>query len=230
MKEACDIIIPVWNQSDLTISCLKSIRKFTKNYRLMLINNGSEPEEWQIVHNELQNHEKWHVIVNPQNLGFVQAVNQGLKAVTAEYVVLMNNDTEAVPHWTEKLAEPFVHYKVMLSGPLTTTPESWQGKYPKGKKGWVLRETGMLAFFCTMFRSDIFKEIGLLDESFGVGFGDDDDYCMRVLKAGYKMALVQDLVIPHHHRSTFRKIYDSDTIQSMQLKAISQFKAKHGLK
>lgn len=230
MKEACDIIIPVWNQSELTVSCLQSIRKYTDNYRLILIDNASEPEEWEKIETENMLHEKCVVIHNNENLGFVKAVNQGLRLLLAPFVIIMNNDTEAVPRWTEKLAEPFIHRKVMLSGPLTTTPESWQGKYPRGNKGWVLREKGMLAFFCTMFRSRIFKEVGLLDENFGVGFGDDDDYCFRVLKAGYKMALVQDLVIPHHHRSTFRKIYDSETIVNMQNKAISQYKAKHGLK
>jgi len=229
MNQACDIIIPIWNQSALTVSCLKSIRSYTKNYRLILINNGSEPDEWWKIQAEYHHHDNCFVINNSENVGFVKAVNQGLKCITSTYVVLMNNDTQAVPQWIEKLQAPFRHQQVMLSGPLTTTPESWQGKYPKGRKGWIIRESGMLAFFCTMFRATVFTEIGVLDESFGVGFGDDDDYCMRVTKAGYKMALVQDLIIPHHHRSTFRKIYDEATIKEMQVKAIEKFKVKHRL-
>jgi len=191
MKHAIDIIIPIWNQSDLTISCLKSIREYTSNYNLILINNGSEPGEWEKIEMEIENHKSCSVISNKVNEGFVKAINQGINVVSSDFVVLMNNDTQAVPLWAEKLYDPFRHPMVMLSGPLTTTQESWQGKYPRGRKGWIIRENGMLAFFCTMFRSVVFTEVGLLDESFGVGFCDDDDYCMRVRKAGYTMALVQ---------------------------------------
>lgn len=225
-----EIIIPVWNQSELTVKCLQSIRKYTRDYQLIVINNGSEDAEWKAVLVELMEHKYVVIINNDENLGFVKAVNAGLRVCSAPFVVLMNNDTEAVKGWTEKLCEPFLkNRKVMLTGPLTTTAESWQGKYPKDKRGWVIRERGMLAFFCTMFRSEVFDKVGLLDENFGVGFGDDDDYCMRVRRAGYLMALVQDLVIPHHHRSTFRKIYSEETIKEMQDRAIKKYKEKHGL-
>jgi GT2 family glycosyltransferase len=155
----------------------------------------------------------------------------GITASTAPFVILMNNDTEAVSNWLEKLHRPlFIQYKAGLSGPLTTTPHSWQGKYPKGKSGYVIRNSGMIAFFCTMFKREVFENVGLLDENFGVGFGDDDDYCRRVLNAGYSLALVQDLVIPHHHRTTFKQLYKPETIQEMQKNAIDHFYEKHNLK
>jgi GT2 family glycosyltransferase len=223
-----DIIIPIWNQAQLTVRCLQTIRQHTLTYKLILVDNGSQPEEWKTIADELKNHEQAEVITNPSNRGFVKAVNQGIKASTAEYVVLMNNDTEAVPGWIPKLMEPLqASEKIVMSGPLTTTTESWQGKYPKGKKGWILRESGMLAFFCTMFKRTLFDEIGLLDERFGIGFGDDDDFCYRTLKAGYKMALVQDLVIPHHHRSSFRKAFSEYEIKEMQRNAMQVYRDKH---
>ena len=80
-----------------------------------------------------------------------------------------------------------------------------------------------------LFKSDVFKNVGLLDESFGVGFGDDDDFCKRCLDYGYDMALVQDLIIPHHHRTTFKTLYSTDAIKNMQTKALNFFKNKHKL-
>jgi GT2 family glycosyltransferase len=225
-----DIIIPVWNQWELTVACLRSIKKYSQQYRLIVINNGSEAAEWSRIEQELSQHRNVLVITNAENVGFVKAVNQGIGKVEAPFTVLMNNDTEAVYFWLQKLKTPLVvNNRIMLSGPLTTTPDSWQGKYPKNRAGWTVRESGMLAFFCTMFRSEVFKTVGLLDEAFGVGFGDDDDYCLRVLKAGYKMALVQDIVIPHHHRSTFKKLYSDETISEMQKTAINRFYEKHNI-
>jgi GT2 family glycosyltransferase len=68
--------------------------------------------------------------------------------------------------------------------------------------------------------------VGLLDEQFGVGFGDDDDYCHRAQTAGFRLALVLDLVIPHHHRSTFRTLYSEAEIRAMQQTALKKFQAK----
>ena len=223
-----DIIIPVWNQPELTVKCLETIRANTTGYRLIIIDNGSSLVSWSSIRNELENHPVKVVICNGENKGFVKAVNQGICRRSSPYVVIMNNDTEAVPGWIDKLTEPLkADPKIMLSGPLTTTPESWQGQYPKGRIGWVPRTTGMLAFFCTMFKYEVFDLVGVLDEDFGVGFGADDDYCARVLKKGYKMALVQDLVIPHHHRSTFKKLYSDDTIKQMQSAALEKYYKKH---
>lgn len=222
-----DIVIPSWNMSGVAVKCLQSIEKHSKNYRVVFVDNGSEPEELERILPVLERMP--HLLIrNETNLGFVKATNAGILASEAPFVVLMNNDTEAVPGWMEKLSQPLQkNPQVMISGPLTTTPDSWQGKYPKGKTGWVIRERGMLAFFCAMFNRKLFDEIGILDERFGLGFGDDDDYCRRILTAGYKMALVQDLVIPHHHRSTFKKLFSEEKIQELQKEAISKYYRKY---
>ena len=51
------IVIPIWNQSDLTVQCLRSIREHTKDYLLILINNGSEKKEWETIQKEVDRHE-----------------------------------------------------------------------------------------------------------------------------------------------------------------------------
>lgn len=225
-----DIIIPGWNMSEFTVKCLTSIKEYSQDYKVIYVDNGSEHDEldkiWQVLRTMPH-----HLIVNSENRGFVQATNQGIRASIAPYVVFMNNDTEAVEGWLEKLVQPLSENPtVMISGPLTTTERSWQGIYPKGKIGYAIRINGMLAFFCSMFKREVFDKVGMLDECFGVGFGDDDDYCRRVIMAGYHMALVQDLVIPHHHRTTFNKIYGQPLVAAMQVEAMKKYKEKHNLK
>lgn len=216
MKKKYDIIIPGWNMSEMTVKCLKSIKTYTRNFRVIYVDNGSETKELEKIMEVLE--DMPHLLIaNKENLGFIKATNAGIRASEAPYVILMNNDTEAVKGWIAKMKKPLEEKeKVAMSGPLTTTPESWQGKWPKGKPGYVVRETGMLAFFCVMIKRDLFREVGLLSESFGVGFGDDDEFCSRALSAGFKLALVQNLVIPHHHRTTFKKIYTDQQIKKMQ--------------
>lgn len=211
-----DIIIPHYGLTDrltqLCTRCLETIREHTRDYRLIFVDNGS-PQFAQILP-ELERHP--HVLVrNSENVGFVKAVNQGLKLSSADQIVILNNDTEAVEGWIEKLSGA-LHGMVGVVGPRTTTHLSWQGRVAAAKGVRVLPEGSMLAFFCVMIRRDVFEVIGLLDEDFGAGFGDDDDYCWRLQQKGYQLGLVQDLLIPHHHRSSFKALYSWDEITVQQ--------------
>jgi GT2 family glycosyltransferase len=233
-----DIIIPHFGASpDLTrlaIRCLESIAQHSKNYRVIFIDNGTPDAEWTIILETLR--QLPHVLIrNRINQGFVKAVNQGISfslGGDAKYQVLLNNDTEAVPAWLEKLQQPFLEEpQVGLCGPLTTD-EGWQGKYAErnpGATGWgVLPPGRMLAFFCTMFSRKCVETVGLHDEDFVPygGFGGDDLYCAQAEKAGFLLALQRDLVIPHHRRSTFKVVHGADAIPAMQTEALNLFYEK----
>jgi GT2 family glycosyltransferase len=156
----------------------------------------------------------------------VKATNQGLRASKSPYVVLMNNDTTAEAQWLEKLRKPLLA-GYGISGPLTTAWGSWQGRYKtNGLEFADVPATWQLAFFCTMIRREVLDQVGLLDEGFGVGLGDDDDYCNRARAAGFKLAIVQNLKIPHRHRSTFKTIYTQPQIHSMQVAAVGRLREK----
>lgn len=223
-----DIVIPHFGAGTLTdvcLACLQSIRQHSEDYRLIFVDNASP--EFDHLSAELACHPV-QLIRNTRNEGFIKAANQGLALATASYVVLLNNDTLAAAEWLRKLRKPLLRWKhVGLTGPRTTTPESWQGKWiVRGAANYLLAPGRMLAFFCVMIRRDVIARVGLLDESYGVGFGDDDEYCRRAEKAGYRLALVQDLVIPHHHRSTFRALYSDEEISRMQAAAMEKFRCQ----
>jgi len=103
MTAKIDIIIPAANHSYFTCSIIKSINNSTKiPFNIIYVDNGSEISEFSNVIHALEdtNH---LVIRNKQNLGFVKAVNQGLKLSTAEYICLQNNDTLVFDNCFEKL-------------------------------------------------------------------------------------------------------------------------------
>lgn len=227
-----DIIIPNWNQSGFAIKLLESIKKHSssEDYRVIFVDNGSEEEEFNKIYEVLRliPHQ---LIRNKENMGFVKAVNQGLAYSTAPYVVIQNNDTEVVPQWLEKLQQALEQDpSIGMSGPRTNTPRSWQGEWTKTVGTKILSKSAMLAFFCVMFKREMLEDVGYLDEDYGVGFADDDDYCDRAKKKGWKLVLVQDLMVPHYHNATFEQIYSQDEINDMKKKAIKMFREKSGQK
>lgn len=198
MDKRTDILIAVFNNEEYTDKCIESIKKYTKDYRIILIDNASDkPYPGATIRNE-------------ENLGFVKAINQAIATSTAPYICILNNDTLVEEGWLDKMLEVFEQNpKCGLVGPTTIIADSWQNK-ENVLKSWnqlpkIARVNGMLAFFCTVIKREVIQKVGYLSEEYGMGFGDDDDYCERAKQAGFELYLRGDVVVPHYHRSTFKK-------------------------
>jgi hypothetical protein len=61
----------------------------------------------------------------------------------------------------------------------------------------------MLAMFCVAMRRDVFRAVGCLDEGFGLGLFEDDDYSRRVRTAGLRVACAEDVFIHHFGEASF---------------------------
>ena len=102
-KPKLDIIIPAINHSFFTSSLINSIKKHTRiPYNIIYVDNGSGIGEFNRVLQTLEgtNH---LVIRNSSNLGFVKAINQGLRLSSAEYICFQNNDTIIFENCLEQL-------------------------------------------------------------------------------------------------------------------------------
>jgi GT2 family glycosyltransferase len=253
------IVTPTWNNADYTIRCFDSVRKNTNNYKIIWVDNGSEKEDVEKVKSFLEENNVPHVaILNSENLGFVKGTNQGMKLAiedNADYVVLLNNDTEVYDGWLQAMisvAEK--HEKIGIVGPLASPSHGWQdinnlrkkrpeefsdlpdynndpeayAKIIKNKYGNRSIEVyPVVAFFCTLIKRDLMEKIGVLSEDYGLGFSDDDDYCSRALDAGYKIYLAKDVFIFHNHRTTFKKHFSEEEIREMGRANREILKKKH---
>jgi len=248
-----DIVIPTFNQENFTVKCLESIRKHTPkdDYRIVWVDNGSSEESRKTVLAEIIRHDYVSIWLE-KNLGFVKATNIGISAGDSEYLVLQNNDTEVTPGWMDRLKKP-LSTGYSASGPMTNTSGSWQGwqnvknnmfkDIPdlsrmsidsasgvlKERYDDVIRRVSMVAFFCTMFDRGVFNELGMLDEVFKSGLGDDDDFCARMTKVGRKIAFVPSSYVLHHHRTTFKSVFGEEEVRRMQEENMIVFKRKHKL-
>ena len=238
-----DIIIPFYNNLELTQKCIDSIREHTFfSYRLLLINNGSMIV---VSVDGLRAHDLiWQ---NQENLGWCRAVNQGLRRSTAPYVVLMNNDVEVCKHWDSDLISILDHRpKTGAAGPLVASGDQWQQRenvfenfvstgrihVVEGKgdcPNYASKGVPMLAFFCTMLKRQVIEEVGLLDEQFENGLCDDDDYCLRMQKAGWNLALSLSTVVEHKHRATF-DLLEKGEYERLHKQNWELFRKKWGIK
>ena len=95
------VIIPNYNGMQYVKRCLGSLMAQTlKDWEILFIDNGSADGSRELVEKE---YPLVRVIALPENLGFCGAVNIGIHAATAPYVILLNNDTEAEPEFLQEL-------------------------------------------------------------------------------------------------------------------------------
>jgi GT2 family glycosyltransferase len=78
-----------------------------------------------------------------------------------------------------------------------------------------------LSFFCVALRKETFDKLGLLDEDFGLGLGDDDEFCFRLRANKLKLVLSLEAFVFHHHRTTFKSLkLPVDSIRRKNIKTL----------
>lgn len=220
----CDIIIPVWNQLEVTRECIDSILKNTNYpYRLIVIDNGSEaPTESYLSGLKENKGLDLLLIRNDKNLGFVKAVNQGVVVSDAPYLCIMNNDTIAASGWLEEMVDVIeANPSIGLLNPSSNTSGQFPGERSideyaltlKGFKGQI-QELYTCRGFCMLVTKEAIKRVGLLDEIYHVGYFDDTDYCKRAQALGYKTARAKAAYVYHKENVSFRTLKNNKDLFS----------------
>ena len=225
------IIMLTHNKLPLTRLCVESLYRHTDypNFELIVVDNASEDgtraylEKLQRLLPNLQ------VVFNARNEGFAKANNIGIMRSRGDYLVLLNNDTIVTPGWLTRLIgylerEP----NIGMVGPVTNSagneqmiPASYQSL--EDLEAFAQQrsithqgqhfEIEALAMFCVAFPRRLVDEIGLLDERFGLGTFEDDDFCYRAKLRGYKLICAEDVFIHHFGRGTTKTWGDREYLK-----------------
>jgi anaerobic magnesium-protoporphyrin IX monomethyl ester cyclase len=242
-QETCDIIVPTYENSEYSIACFKSIIAYTKpgSYRIIWVDNGSkDPSSVE----ESLHGSDYISIKLKKNEGFVGAVNRGIKASTAPYVCLLNNDTQVSNRWLEKIISTLEKDdKLGILGALTNINEGpgvdshhslrlHEVLIPTDKLPMTLSEVNtfleenysgrtspisFVAFLCAVIKREVINKVGLLDPHYAMGMYDDNDYNIAARKLGYRTELALDTCIYHKGRTTFRLIQETEKFNVEEL-------------
>jgi GT2 family glycosyltransferase len=216
----CDIIIPIWNQPALTRRCLEGIGGKTRTpHRLILIDDGSE-EDTRSFLESLAGGPSWNGILirNEENLGFIRAVNQGLKASQAPYVCILNNDIVVTEGWLERMVEfAECHPEAGLLNPdqnhdpgkpMPLDLEAFARSRVQDRGKWM--ELDHCTGGCLLVKREVIQKVGVLDEAYGAGYFEDNDYSRRAQQAGYRCFRLLDTYVWHDIGATFKRKQDRE--------------------
>ncbi|WP_268624052.1 bifunctional glycosyltransferase family 2 protein/class I SAM-dependent methyltransferase [Paenibacillus alvei] len=213
------IVILTHNKLDYTIQCIESIRRYTRpnTYEIIVVDNQSTDETvpWLSAQPDIR------AIFNEQNEGFPKGCNQGIEISNGDYILLLNNDVIVTENWLENLMACITSdesigavscitnhcsYGQMIPVPYTSVESMHvfaKEHNCSNRNEW--EERLKLVGFCMLIRKSVVEKIGLLDERFTPGNYEDDDYSLRIRKAGYKLILCKDTFIHHFGSVSFKE-------------------------
>jgi len=212
------IVIPIYNQHEMTQECIDALRLNTQDYELILIDNGSTPP----IPKPYAGFVDVTLIRNEVNLGFPAAVNQGIREAKGDVICLLNNDVIVTPNSINRLAELLDEYSII--GPTTGYCAGAQkvqapiynnlgelyevAKQAADTFAGIIDEVSFVIGFLMVFPKSLYDEIGEFDESMWPCSGEEIDFCFRAKKAGYRIGIARDVYVHHEGSQTFRQMQD----------------------
>jgi len=223
------VIIVNWNGKEILHKCLTTFFANTKsqNCKVVVVDNASIDGSLEMLQ---QIFPQVQLITNRMNMGYSVANNQGIRLALdkdAKQVLLLNNDVEITDDkWLEKLTAVleseneigvvgckllFPDGKIQYAGGLIKL----RGAFHRGEREEDRGQYDKVEFVdyvtgaTLLIKSDVIREIGLLDEGFTPLYCEDSDWCVRATLYRYKVVYTPEPTLIHHCGSSAKKLGNS---------------------
>lgn len=215
-----NVIIPVYRGLNETIECIKSAYDTMPKYAKMIVVNDCSPDNDLNLWLE-QNKDKYGYDLhrNIENLGFVKTVNFAMSLDSSKDILLLNSDVEVSNDWLERIVEvaylsedigsvtPFSNNATICSYPNFCQDNELAMKkklteidsacaLANDAKDYVEVPTGV--GFCMYIKRSCLNHVGLFDsQTFGKGYGEENDWCQRAIKLGWRNVHATNVFVYH---------------------------------
>ena len=224
------ILVVSYNCGEYLGPCIDSILRNTSypRYELIVVDNNSSDGSRDILASRAASYPQLRFLCLEKNLGFAAGNNVAAREARGDYLILLNADTIVTWGWVERLMRPFrANPETGMTAPVTNfsgnetkinVPYRGLGEMEEFALECATRhfgqttDLGMVPLLCAMMPRRIWDEIGELDEGFGIGMFEDDDFSLRIRKAGYRLLAVDDCFIHHFGNGSFAKLPPAEAL------------------
>lgn len=224
-SKGVDIIIPIYNAYEEMVQCIDSIKKWTdlKMHRLILINDCSTDSRI-LPYAESIKENNCIVVHNKENKGFAANINMGMQQSQSRDVILLNSDTVVTKGWVDKLLDcaysdpqtasvtPLSNNAMICSVPVYQQENKLPDGYTVDTYAELIERISLRKYpgipvangFCMFIKREVLDLIGGFDaNTFGKGYGEENDFCFRAVEAGYHHVMCDDTFILHTGTRSF---------------------------
>ncbi|HUZ72340.1 MAG TPA: glycosyltransferase [Stellaceae bacterium] len=212
-----DIIVPVYLGRDETMACIASVLATIRAGDAVVVVDDASPDiDLAAALDGLAARGSITLLRNETNLGFAGAVNRGLALHDGRDAVLLNADAVVHGNWLDRLqhaaygaadigtATPFTNCGAVASYPgdaahdCTSEEAVLIDRLAAEANAGTTVELPVGVGFCLYIRRDCLAETGPFDAAtFGKGYGEENDFCMRARQRGWRHVLAGDVFVRH---------------------------------
>jgi len=218
------ILIVTHNSAEFLSSCLESILRNTTypRFEVIVVDNASQDGTSSTAKRYASNHSCVKAFCLSENLGFAGGNNFASENAEGDYLIFLNADTLVTVGWIENLMR---HYRKDKTIGLLTPITNFAGNEIKinvnyrnqaemeefaasltRKYSGQLFEVDVAPLYCALMPTEVWENVGKLDERFTVGMFEDDDLSMRVRKSGLRVVAAEDCFIHHFGQGSFSQL------------------------
>jgi GT2 family glycosyltransferase len=220
------VVVVTWGGHALTRACIESLRAESwPNVEVIVVDNASTDATVPYLERVAAEDPRIRLILNSTNRGFAAANNAGARIATGEIIVLLNNDTVVPPGLLGRLTRRLIRDPGIGVLCPTTNFAGNEAKVdpdysdisglPAAAARRARDHAGsafpieVAAMYCIAMRREVLAAVGPLDEAYGVGMFEDDDFSLRVRQAGFSVLCAEDAYVHHVGQGSFRKLSPS---------------------
>jgi GT2 family glycosyltransferase len=216
-RPAVSVIVLNWNGREVLGPCLDSLSRVSDPpLDIIVVDNGSTDASQEIAR---ESSGDVRLIENGRNLLFAAGNNVGIEAALAggaEFILLLNNDTEVDPGFVGEMLGAFEDPEAGIAGPkiyyhddpdriwfggggfnrLTGVPYHKNIRKKDGAVTDTPGETGWVTGCALLARAGVFRELNGLDPTYRI-YCEDVDFCLRAREAGWKIRYVPSARVWH---------------------------------
>jgi GT2 family glycosyltransferase/glycosyltransferase involved in cell wall biosynthesis len=220
-----DVVVPVYFAHAEFRRCVSSLERHTDlaRHRVIVVLDGPGQDEAREAVQLSAASDSFLILQNARRGGFVVSANRGMAASDRD-VILLNSDTEVTAGWVEKLqaaavsdgavatVTPFSNNATLASLPRPFEVNALPSGHDVDSFARVVESASRRAYprlptavgVCMLIRRAVLRAIGPFDEErFGLGYGEENDFCMRASRAGFVHVLDDATFVYHAGQRSF---------------------------
>ncbi len=249
------VVIPNRNSLEHITCVLDGLTTKTDypNMEIIIIDNGSTDAKVLALYETYRKGKvAFEANVEVSEFNFSRSVNDGIKKAKGEHMLLLNNDIEIIESgWLKEMVSCFAYENTGIVGAKLLYPDEtiqhagvivglgqlaghWYSSKERnhpGKMGrlWVRQSMSAVTGACMLISKACIDKIGLLDEvKFKVAYN-DIDYCLRAMKAGFRVVWTPFAELIHHESVSRGSDYKPENIARFECEK-DNLKEAHGTK
>jgi GT2 family glycosyltransferase len=230
------VVIPVFNAYGYVTRCLESVLSTINSIDILVIDDASTDPRINPYLLSLESSGKIRLITNQTNKGFVKTANLAFANSKSNDVVLLNSDTIVFDGWLEGLVKTSISVEnvatvTAMSNAATifSLPFTEEFVCEPQLTEVIARDFRTIPIFdmrqveiptchgfCVLITRNALNEVGYFDEkTFGLGYGEENDFSMRAINLGFKNLLAPSVVVHHYGSKSFQESRENLALKNM---------------